>query len=116
MLQDFQQVQASVLQVARTPGKWVVYVGSTLLVLGVLAMLYVRERRLWSQGDAADWAMESFRLTETWVYPQVADDVIDEVEIESNRPVVETQLRKAGWRLAWVLNAALDPGASGPAP
>lgn len=47
MLQDFQQVQASVLQVARTPGKWVVYVGSTLLVLGVLAMLYVRERRLW---------------------------------------------------------------------
>ena len=76
----------------------------------------VRERRLWSQGDAADWAMESFRLTETWVYPQVADDVIDEVEIKSNRPVVETQLRKAGWRLAWVLNAALDPGASGPAP
>ena len=47
MLQDFQQVQASVLQVARTPGKWAVYVGSTLLVLGVLAMLYVRERRLW---------------------------------------------------------------------
>lgn len=76
----------------------------------------VRERRLWSQGDAADWAMESFRLTESWVYPQAADGVIDEAEIAGNRPVVETQLRKAGWRLAWVLNAALDPAATDRAP
>lgn len=47
MLKDFTHVQASVLQVARTPGKWVVYAGSVLLVLGVLCMLLVRERRLW---------------------------------------------------------------------
>ena len=47
VLEGFQQRHASVLQVARTPGKWLVYAGSTLLVLGVLAMLYVRERRLW---------------------------------------------------------------------
>ena len=46
-LQDFTQVQASVFQVARAPGKNVVYLGCLLLILGVFAMLYVRERRLW---------------------------------------------------------------------
>ena len=46
-LKDFQQVQASVFQVARAPGQTIVYLGCVLLILGVFAMLYVRERRLW---------------------------------------------------------------------
>lgn len=46
-LTDFTQVQASVFQVTRGPGKNVVYLGCALLILGVFAMLYVRERRLW---------------------------------------------------------------------
>jgi cytochrome c biogenesis protein len=46
-LADFKHVQASVFQVARTPGKKLVYLGSVLLIVGVFAMLYVRERRLW---------------------------------------------------------------------
>jgi cytochrome c biogenesis protein len=46
-LTDFKQVQASVFQVARAPGKTLVYFGSVLLIIGVFAMLYVRERRLW---------------------------------------------------------------------
>jgi cytochrome c biogenesis protein len=46
-LQGFEQVKASVLQVTKSPGKNVVYLGCLLLVLGVFAMLYVRERRLW---------------------------------------------------------------------
>ncbi|MDH4449791.1 MAG: cytochrome c biogenesis protein ResB [Rhodoferax sp.] len=46
-LTDFTHVQASVFQVARAPGKTVVYLGCALLILGVFAMLYVRERRLW---------------------------------------------------------------------
>ena len=46
-LADFKQVQASVFQVARAPGKTLVYLGAVLLILGVFAMLYVRERRLW---------------------------------------------------------------------
>ena len=46
-LVDFKQVQASVFQVARAPGKNVVYLGCALLILGVFAMLYVRERRIW---------------------------------------------------------------------
>ena len=46
-LKDFAEVQASVFQVARAPGKKVVYLGCALLIIGIFAMLYVRERRLW---------------------------------------------------------------------
>ena len=46
-LVDFTQVQASVFQVARAPGRNLVYLGAVLLIVGVFAMLYVRERRLW---------------------------------------------------------------------
>ena len=46
-LTDFKQVQASVFEVARAPGKNIVYLGCAFLILGVFAMLYVRERRIW---------------------------------------------------------------------
>ena len=46
-LENFEQVQASVFQVTRAPGKTLVYLGCALLILGVFAMLYIRERRLW---------------------------------------------------------------------
>jgi cytochrome c biogenesis protein len=46
-LKDFTQVQASVFQVARAPGRNIVYLGCALLIVGIFAMLYVRERRLW---------------------------------------------------------------------
>ncbi len=46
-LTDFTHVQASVFQVARAPGKNIVYLGCALLILGIFAMLYVRERRVW---------------------------------------------------------------------
>ncbi|MDI1271497.1 MAG: cytochrome c biogenesis protein ResB [Polaromonas sp.] len=46
-LKDFTQLQASVFQVARAPGRNIVYLGCALLILGIFAMLYVRERRLW---------------------------------------------------------------------
>ena len=46
-LKDFKQVQASVFQVARAPGKTIVYLGCAFLILGIFAMLYVRERRVW---------------------------------------------------------------------
>ena len=53
-LEDFRQVQASVFQLARAPGKKLVYLGAILLILGVFAMLYVRERRLWIWVQAQD--------------------------------------------------------------
>jgi len=46
-LKDFTQVQASVFQVARAPGKKIVYLGCAFLIVGIFAMLYVRERRVW---------------------------------------------------------------------
>jgi cytochrome c biogenesis protein len=46
-LKEFNQVQASIFQLARAPGKWVVYTGCLFLILGIFAMLYVRERRVW---------------------------------------------------------------------
>jgi len=54
-LENFQQVQASVFQLTRAPGKTLVYLGCVLLMIGVVAMLYLRERRLWIWlGGAAD--------------------------------------------------------------
>ncbi|HLL12633.1 MAG TPA: cytochrome c biogenesis protein ResB, partial [Rubrivivax sp.] len=55
-LSDFTQVQASVFQVARAPGKTLVYLGAVALILGVFMMLYVRDRRLWVwlQADPED--------------------------------------------------------------
>jgi cytochrome c biogenesis protein len=47
LLQDFTHVQASVFQVARAPGKYLVYLGCFFLIVGIFAMLYVRERRMW---------------------------------------------------------------------
>ena len=46
-LADFKQIQASVFQVARAPGQKLVYLGAVLLIIGVFAMLYIKERRLW---------------------------------------------------------------------
>ena len=69
MLKDFKQVQASVFQVARAPGKNVVYLGCFFLIVGVFAMLYVRERRLWvwlapqGTGAQATVALSSNRQT-----------------------------------------------------
>jgi cytochrome c biogenesis protein len=69
MLKDFKQVQASVFQVTRGPGRNVVYLGCALLILGVFAMLYVRERRVWfwlapsGAGAHATAALSSNRKT-----------------------------------------------------
>lgn len=68
-LDDFTEVKASVLQVSRSPGKKVVYLGCVLLILGVFSMFYVRERRLWvwltdsAGGSHALMAMSTQRKT-----------------------------------------------------
>lgn len=46
-LRGFDEVKASVLQVTRSPGKNIVYLGCLFLVIGVFAMFYIRERRCW---------------------------------------------------------------------
>ena len=39
--------QATGLQGTRSPGQWWVYLGSIMLVLGTLAMAFIRESRIW---------------------------------------------------------------------
>jgi cytochrome c biogenesis protein len=43
----FDEVKASVFQLARAPGQNIVYLGCLLLIMGVYAMFYIRERRVW---------------------------------------------------------------------
>jgi cytochrome c biogenesis protein len=68
-LDDFVEVKASVLQVTRSPGKKVVYLGCLLLVAGIFSMFYIRERRLWvwlrdgADGTHALMAMSTQRKT-----------------------------------------------------
>ncbi len=68
-LKEFNQVQASIFQLARAPGKWIVYIGCLFLIIGIFAMLYVRERRVWvwitPEGDAsrAQMALSTNRKT-----------------------------------------------------
>ena len=54
-LDSFQHVEASGLQITRSPGKNVVYLGCALLIAGVFFMLYLPRRRIWAwlaPGDA----------------------------------------------------------------
>ena len=68
-LDSFKQVQASVFQLTRAPGKNLVYLGSLLLVVGIFSMFYVRERRLWfwlkdaGTGTSVVMAMSTARKT-----------------------------------------------------
>ena len=68
-LEDFNEIKSSVLQVTRSPGKKVVYLGCFFLVLGVFSMFYIRERRVWvwvkdsDTGAAALMAMSTQRKT-----------------------------------------------------
>jgi cytochrome c biogenesis protein len=67
-LVDYDEVKASGLQLTRSPGQNIVYFGSLLLVLGVFAMFYIRERRLWLLLKPRDnkilFAMSSNRKTQ----------------------------------------------------
>lgn len=47
-LSNFKQVNMSGLQMTKSPGASLVYLGSLFLVLGVMFMFYVREKRAWA--------------------------------------------------------------------
>ena len=46
-LKEFKEIQASGLQLTKSPGQVWVYLGSILLVLGIFCMIYIQEIRLW---------------------------------------------------------------------
>ena len=65
-LESFEEVKASVFQVTRSPGKNMVYFGCLLLILGIFAMFYLPERRIWvrSLGNGNNlFAMSTTRKT-----------------------------------------------------
>jgi hypothetical protein len=66
------------------------------------------DRALWASDDPGDWANESFRIVEDHVYVfPISPEVEDEYYFR-NIHSVEEQLKKAGIRLANLLNAALS--------
>jgi cytochrome c biogenesis protein len=46
-MDDFQQIQASGLQITKAPGQNIVYLGCVMLMLGVFFMFYLHHRRVW---------------------------------------------------------------------
>ncbi len=46
-LVDFKDREASGLQIARAPGKNIVYFGSLLLIMGIFMMFYIAQQRFW---------------------------------------------------------------------
>ena len=47
VLNSFEHVEASGLQITKAPGENIVYLGSLMLMLGILFMFYIHHRRLW---------------------------------------------------------------------
>ena len=94
MMKDFTQVQASVFQVARAPGKNIVYLGCLFLIIGVFAMLYVRDRRIWiwltpSNGAShANMALSTNRKTMDGdrEFTMLADKLIGATPVQKKTP------------------------------
>jgi hypothetical protein len=72
----------------------------------------------WQQGSIGDWMNESHEIARTFVYPALPDGfacsrriegvvAIDDAYYSKATPVLEEQIRKAGIRLARILNDAL---------
>lgn len=53
-LSSFVHHQASGLQIAKAPGKYVVYPGCAMLILGVFLMFYAPQQRLWARLEPSD--------------------------------------------------------------
>ena len=92
-LEGFVPKQASVFQVTRTPGRNVVYLGCVLLIVGVFAMLYIRERRLW-----------------IWLQDDGAGGTRIKLALSSTRQTLDTD-REFNRLRETLLGAATDPGA-----
>ena len=76
------------------------------------------EKAAWEQGSIPDWVGESHDIARTFVYPALPAAfscsgritgilTIGEVYYSKAAPMIETQIRKAGIRLARVLNETL---------
>jgi cytochrome c biogenesis protein len=53
-LAEFNHIEASGLQIARAPGKDIVYLGCAMLMAGVFMMFYMHQRRIWVRLEQRD--------------------------------------------------------------
>ncbi|WP_456455712.1 cytochrome c biogenesis protein ResB [Thermovibrio sp.] len=51
---DFKSVFYTGLQVAKDPGTWIVWVGSTVLILGLVIAFFIPHRRVWARIEKRD--------------------------------------------------------------
>jgi len=84
----------------------------------VSAPVAARDRSAWERGSIADWVDESHRIARDTVYALLpvaascSNKIVDVVALDGTyyakaAPVIEMQIRKAGVRLARVLNETL---------
>lgn len=57
-LNDFEHIEASGLQITRSPGQGIVYFGCVMLCMGIFMLFYIPQRRYWAwlqqQGDTVE--------------------------------------------------------------
>lgn len=86
----------------------------------VAAPISAADKSAWGQGSIDDWVAESHGLAVSFVYPELpggfacGQAITGRLDIPDSyasaaTPIISTQLRRAGVRLAAVLNAALAP-------
>jgi cytochrome c biogenesis protein len=78
-LTDYNHVQASGLQIARSPGKPVVYFGCALLIIGVFVLFYLPQRRLWIRVKQADSEAEVLLAGMSNRNPREFDQYFDQI-------------------------------------
>lgn len=84
------------------------------LAQSLLAHITPEQLKAWQQGNARDWAWESFRIAKSEVYGRLPHQDyrhlqhLDAAYVSNAKAVVEQQLSKAGVRLAWLLNRTLS--------
>ena len=81
----------------------------------LIARSTIADRRRWSTGSPADWALDSFQLARTNAYGRLPPPGptgsyhLDSAYVAMARDVTALQLTKAGTRLAAILGRALGP-------
>jgi S1/P1 Nuclease len=88
--------------------------GKTVIVKKLIAKITPAQRAKWSAGTAADWAKESFAVSKVNAYGPLPTPTsphhytLPKSYVTNAKGVVADQLSKAGVRLAFVLNNALQ--------
>lgn len=89
---------------------------------GLLEGLEEEERERIMSGRPYDWALESHRIVREFVYPRLEDLAVRRYRTappeisgpyaEAARPIMRRRMLKAGLRLAYLLNQAVEPSPS----